>query len=165
MTEGYDYQQLMYRNQHGGVKFEDTKESQSRTIKKRIRATIDSRLWGALESDGLAEACETIEGVYRTLTVGMAARSLLDAITSRGRGGSMDDYGAALQSDFRLWVDRCRAKHYSPLIAIDIIGHGMSLEESDRHRGFRNGTARIQLFNCLRVWVEMAKTPDDIERV
>lgn len=152
MSEGYDYSQIMFRNQHGGVQWDKVKVSSSRSKNERLRSSPDKRLFDAL--DGAQEgAFYKIAQAHQIMTNGLGAKIQGYGHVSGGQGDI--EYGAELLRHYKLWHTLCKQRYVSPIMALDVIVFGLSLKDTDEKHKFQHGTAKKNLIQCLDFWGEI----------
>lgn len=152
MQDGYDWQQLKFRDQHGGLSWDEVKVTAERRARERVRSSPDKRLFDSMtvQQD---EAFRQIGLAKMLETNGVGFRVMRFEDTGRQTGEAAEkDSQALLVAHYRVWRRECQRQRISGLMAEDVIVYGLSLRESDEGRRMRNGTAKANLFKCLDAW-------------
>ena len=151
MEYGLSAEQLKNRSQHDKVDIEDVRDgSRKRAI--RVVVTPDRRIIEKLADLGLWGAFESINKAVSVRTSGLGVKAMdLSAV----RGGSGDngiEYGAELLARYDEWIEKCKKKHFSPRMVLDMVIEGLSLRQIDKKYKFMSGTASKNLIRCLELW-------------
>ena len=145
----YDFSQILFRNQHGGVQWDKVKLTGEKSVNHRLRSSQDKRLFDAMTSEQEAAYC-AVNAAFMLLTNGLGARIANYGHVTGGTGNL--EYGAELIARYKDWHSICRRRKLNANMALKIIVDGLSCSQSDKQHHIRNGMSKVNLLGCLNLW-------------
>lgn len=141
---------LDHRTKHDRVA-DDLVRVGNRTVAIRCVVWPDAKLRDNLQEMLLWGPLEAIQKALEIRAGALMARAR-DYAEPRGTGVGGGYEPAKLMIRYDEWYDRCKIKHFAPLMVREMIVEGLSLRTLDARHHFMTGTARKNLINCLREW-------------
>lgn len=156
--EGYDDDQLKFREQHGALVWDKVREGVgSRTANERKRDGWFDRLFESLNQNQQNAMCD-IEAGYMLAVSGLGMRIMDPARMMAPSGRSTSDNGAGKVSDYFAWGREVQRRRLSHAMAMAMIAEGLTSRQVDAAYRQRKGTAMMNLravldvFCVLRGW-------------
>lgn len=155
LHQGVNAEEILKRSRQGYivpymVRVLGTKERQA-----AWRERCHADLWDNL-TPMQQNAWEAIQNGFNAVTSGISCQAK-DYSKATGQGSRPDDYGAALQADYRAWADRVRHRRMKFDMIMNMLVEGMSVREASRKAQppTSNHLARMALVTALNVWGEL----------
>lgn len=170
-NEGYDNDQLKFREQHGVERDKagriilnglvwDTVRSGQNLVELRKRDGWQAKLWGSL-TEHQQKAMEEIETAFRAVTGGIGMKTMNPEALSGKALAHETERQAQRIADYFIWGRELNRLHLSHAMAMAIIVEGRSGKDADEVYRQRNGTAMGNLRASLNVFCELRGWPTE----
>lgn len=114
----------------------------------------------SINSDDLF-AAEYIRYAYTLITAGLIIRGMrFEGFVDNFGGKATENEGqlqSRIQNQYSAWFDRCTTEHIKTGPLIHILSEPVTLRDTDRYYGYRNGTTRKYVIDGLKLYVQMFK--------
>ncbi len=114
----------------------------------------------SINSDDLF-AAEYIRYAYSLITAGLIIRGMrFEGFVDSFGGKQTESEGqlqSRLQNQYSHWFDRCTSERIRTGPLIHILSEPVTLRDTDRYYGYRNGTTRKYVIDGLKLYVKMFK--------
>lgn len=160
MTEndGYDNDQLKFRDQHGEGLVWDKVRSGQNLVELRKRDGWQSKLWGSL-TEHQQKAMEEIETAFRSVTGGIGMKTMNPHYIG-GKSYTLDsERQAQMIADYFIWGRELNRQRLSHAMAMAVIVEGRSARDADEVYRQRKGTAMHNLQAALNVFCRLRGWP------
>lgn len=133
--------------------------TQNRKTQRSTRRILDARLWESLSLPQQDAALE-IAAAAHLATKGVGFRTSPYSMHRLGpSAGSETERQAALVSFYFSWARECKQARISHACALDILLFGKSCRQVDKERRLRNGSARLNLVEVLKLYCKLRGWP------
>lgn len=131
----------------------------NRKTQRSMRRIVDARLWEAMTPPQQDAALEIAMAAHlATLGIGFkTSPSGMQRIESSP--GNQTDRQAALISFYFSWAKTCKRERLSAACILDILLFGKSCRQVDKERKIRNGSARHNLIEGLKLYCQLRGWP------
>lgn len=155
LQHGFNAETILLRSRRGEIAPVMVKLTDKRQIQTAWRDWQHSRLWDSLTPEQQHAWNDILRG-FQSIA-GVCASRGFDPSLSQGRGISGDDYGAAIQADYKAWADRVRHRRMKFDMILNMLVQGMSIRESARTAKPPTSPhlARLALIAALDIYSEM----------
>lgn len=155
--EGYDNDQLKFREQHGDLVWEKVRTG-AKLVELRKRDGWQSRLIESL-SEPHQDAMVEIERGWRSITAGVGMRIFTPGQVGGKSTGT--DHSAAIVADYLAWGRELLRQKISHAMAMAIIAEGLTANEVDCNYRQRKGTAIRNLHEALNAFCKLRGWPTE----
>lgn len=153
MTDGYDDEQLKFREKHGWLVW-DTIRIGTRQVETRKRDGWQARLAASLTRPQHDAMCD-IEAGFMLAVAGLGMRILDPQRLMTPSGRSTRDNGAALVADYFAWGREVMRRKHSHAMAMAIISENKTCAQVDQDYRQIKGRARKNLIAALDVYCDL----------
>lgn len=145
MTDGYG--EIKYRAQHGAMVFEEFRDGRG---EGRWRDGFSSYLDRILTEAGLFDAAQKIRIGWQIDNQGLGFVVSDPLKVPGGKGTSTA--AEHLMINYSKWRDACKRRYLSPIMTLDVLVWGLTLNQCDEKHKFRHGTAKQNMLKCLELY-------------
>lgn len=150
----YGYGEIKFRAQHGqGLSLDKVRVLGDKVTGLRLRDKYHEKMAEILEDAGIGDDALALAETYEKIASAVGVRiSNPEAIRGGGYYRDLSDVSLDALDKYSRWYAACKAKHLSPKMCFQVVVECWSFNQCDAEHKFREGTARKQVVECLKIW-------------